>query len=198
MRFTALAIALVLLATVACATSLTQVAQRAGNLTAPAATPTGTDIDRAFVTGMVPHHQAAIDMAMVEVQNGKRSEVKQLAQRMIGEQQREITELQRIGQQDLKLNPSTSTNMTPNGVAGSLMGEPILVDMSQMAAELSAATDTDRAFLQMMVPHHAMAIVMADTEARRGNDAALKTMGQSIVSAQAQEIGVMENLLPPP
>src|SRR5258707_7307878 len=112
MRLTAFAVALVFFVAIACATSLPQVAQRIGNLPVQvAAAPTSTDVDRAFVTGVVPHHQAAIDMAMVEVQNGKRSEVKQLAQRIIGEQQREITEMQQIAKQDLNLNVSTSTNM---------------------------------------------------------------------------------------
>src|SRR3979490_1591329 len=53
---------------------------------------TGADLDRAFVQGMVPHHQAAIDMAAVELQKGRDPRTRALAQAIIDDQQREIAE----------------------------------------------------------------------------------------------------------
>jgi hypothetical protein len=53
-----------------------------------------SDPDIAFVRGMIPHHQAAIDMAKVVLQYGKDPLTRKLAEDVVREQQREITEMQ--------------------------------------------------------------------------------------------------------
>jgi hypothetical protein len=54
-----------------------------------AAKPTG-DIDRDFVAMMTPHHQGAIDMAVIELRYGKNETLKRLAQEIIVDQMQEI------------------------------------------------------------------------------------------------------------
>jgi uncharacterized protein (DUF305 family) len=51
------------------------------------------DADRDFVASMIPHHQGAIDMATIELQFGKDDETRQLAERIIAAQQKEIAEM---------------------------------------------------------------------------------------------------------
>lgn len=51
--------------------------------------PTG-DVDRDFVTMMVPHHQGAIDMAVAQIRYGKNPRLKRIAQGIVVEQQQEI------------------------------------------------------------------------------------------------------------
>ena len=51
------------------------------------------DADRDFVASMIPHHQGAIDMATVELEFGKDDETRQLAERIIATQQKEIAEM---------------------------------------------------------------------------------------------------------
>jgi uncharacterized protein (DUF305 family) len=51
------------------------------------------DPDVAFVKGMIPHHQGAIDMAQVVLQYGKDEQAKKWANDVIREQQREIDEM---------------------------------------------------------------------------------------------------------
>lgn len=50
--------------------------------------------DVAFVKGMIPHHQGAIDMAKVVLQYGKDEQTKKWANDVIREQEREIKEMQ--------------------------------------------------------------------------------------------------------
>lgn len=51
--------------------------------------PTG-DVDKDFVAMMVPHHQGAIDMAIVELHYGHNEQLKRIAQEIIVDQQQEI------------------------------------------------------------------------------------------------------------
>ncbi len=50
------------------------------------------DPDVAFACGMIAHHQGAIDMAEVELKFGDNDEAKQMAQKIIDAQTKEITE----------------------------------------------------------------------------------------------------------
>lgn len=54
------------------------------------AKPTG-DVDQDFVDAMIPHHQGAIDMARAELKYGHNSELRQLAQKIVDGQAREIS-----------------------------------------------------------------------------------------------------------
>ena len=63
------------------------------------AKPTG-DIDRDFVAMMAPHHQGAIDMAIIELRYGKNEQLRRLAQEIIVSQTQEIAAMKlAIGEQ---------------------------------------------------------------------------------------------------
>ena len=51
---------------------------------------TGDDFDKAFISGMIVHHQGAIDMAKLASDNAKHDEVKTLANDILTTQQKEI------------------------------------------------------------------------------------------------------------
>lgn len=59
-------------------------------MTGMAITPSG-NVDPDFVHMMVPHHQAAIDMAVLELRYGHNPILQRLAQEMIVDQQQETT-----------------------------------------------------------------------------------------------------------
>jgi Domain of unknown function (DUF305) len=72
-----------------------------------AAKPTG-DIDRDFVAMMTPHHQGAIDMAVIELRYGKNETLRRLAQEIIVDQMQEIAAMKlAIGE------PATDTTPAP-------------------------------------------------------------------------------------
>lgn len=51
------------------------------------------DIDVAFVCAMIPHHQAAINMAKAELAHGDSDWAKEMAQKVIDAQQQEIADM---------------------------------------------------------------------------------------------------------
>jgi uncharacterized protein (DUF305 family) len=51
------------------------------------------DSDVAFICGMIPHHQSAIDMAQVVLKTGDNAEAKKMAEKVIKEQGQEIAEM---------------------------------------------------------------------------------------------------------
>ena len=53
------------------------------------------DPDVAFVCGMIPHHQGAIDMARIELQYGKDSWAKEMAQKVIDAQTQEMADMRK-------------------------------------------------------------------------------------------------------
>lgn len=53
----------------------------------------GDDFDKAFITGMIEHHQGAIEMAKLAEGNAKHDEIKKLSQEIISAQKAEIVEM---------------------------------------------------------------------------------------------------------
>ena len=51
--------------------------------------PTG-DVDKDFAAMMIPHHQGAIDMAVLELRYGKNEQLRRIAQEIIVDQMQEI------------------------------------------------------------------------------------------------------------
>ena len=52
------------------------------------------DADADFIRSMIPHHQMALDMAEKELKNGKDDEARDMAQKTIDAQKREISNMQ--------------------------------------------------------------------------------------------------------
>jgi Domain of unknown function (DUF305) len=68
--------------------------------------PSG-DIDRDFVAMMTPHHQGAIDMAVIELRYGKNERLRRIAQEIIVEQRQEIDAMKlALGEQVTDTTPA--------------------------------------------------------------------------------------------
>jgi Domain of unknown function (DUF305) len=75
------------------------------------AEPSG-DIDRDFVAMMAPHHQGAIDMAVIELHLGKNEQLRRIAQEIIIDQMQEIATMKlAIGEQVSTAAPARTQSL---------------------------------------------------------------------------------------
>lgn len=118
--------------------------------------------DAHFIEQMIPHHEDAITMSKLAQTKAQREEVKQLAENIIDSQSREIN-LMRTWYQDWfgKGVPENSEVMGQHGMMGNAgMHMGMMGDETDIET-LQNSVDFDREFLQQMIPHHQMAVMMA-------------------------------------
>lgn len=138
----------------------------------------GNRTDTAFVADMVPHHEGAIEMAELAGKHAEHAEIRALATDIIEAQEAEVAVLKRIG-----------ADLDDEGVAGGHMGMSAEdMGMAGDMAMLGSAKPFDRAFIDMMIPHHEGAIRMARRELEDGAQPELRTMAKAIIAAQGREI----------
>ena len=83
--------------------------------------PTGnSDVD--FVRLMLPHHQAALDMAKTQLVYGKDAQMRRLAQEIITDQQLEIELMQRWLKQREAAGTESQVEVTPATTAETRKG----------------------------------------------------------------------------
>ncbi|WP_083246644.1 DUF305 domain-containing protein [Mesorhizobium sp. SEMIA 3007] len=75
--------------------------------------PTG-DVNRDFVEMMLPHHQGAIDMAVVYLRYGNNEQLKRIAQEIIVDQQQEIAAMRMALGDPLPASNAAPTQVDPN------------------------------------------------------------------------------------
>jgi len=146
--------------------------------------------DQRFLDQMIAHHLGAVMSAQMMIADSTRPELRDLAQRIITAQQREIDQM-RAWRQDWY--GATSAGSIP-GMMGGMMGAAVMRP-DQMRQMMGANVDFDRMFLQMMIPHHEAAIAMAQQALTQAQHPEIKTLAQGIITTQRAEIGEMQGYL---
>mgnify|MGYP002137027415 CR=1 FL=1 len=139
--------------------------------------------DSGFITDMIPHHQGAIDMAVMAQTRAEHPQIRMMADNIISAQKSEIADMKTM---QLEMN-----HMDDMG-HGDHMGMS-RADMG-MSGDMSALRNSkqfDKAFIDQMIPHHQGAVRMARKELAAGKDADLKKLAKAIIKAQTAEITQM-------
>lgn len=145
--------------------------------------------DLRFLDHMTMHHQMAVDMAQMAVEKATAPEVRQMAQTMVDDQEREIAQMQAWRQQWHPSEAAPDTTMSADDMAAMGMG------MDMTALETATGAAFDRLFLQQMIPHHAGAVTMAAEAQMHSERAEVRTLAEEIIAAQAREIGEMQRMI---
>jgi uncharacterized protein (DUF305 family) len=145
-------------------------------------TENGKYSDKAFIDAMVPHHQGAIVMARVALENAEHEEIRDLSRNIVLTQQAEIGELKAIKKEEF------GTSNVPMEMSSEQMrGMGMMMDPQSLAEE----NPFDRAFIDAMIPHHRSAIEMAKVANQESENPRIRDLAQNIMSAQKAEIEQM-------
>lgn len=129
--------------------------------------------DKAFLSAMIPHHEAAIVMANDVLKQGKDPQVKQWAEEVIAAQKAEIAQmsawLKSMGGEDK--NAAKAMN-----------------DSMHAMMTMTMDKDADRNFVAMMIDHHAGALEMSTLALIRSDNDNIVSLANQIIAAQAKEI----------
>ncbi len=141
--------------------------------------------DQRFLDEMIMHHQGAVMSARMMIANSSRPELRDLAQRIVTGQQRQLDRMRAWRQQ---WYPSAGPiPMDMGGNAGGMMGGN--------TGGMMGNDGSDRMFLRMMIPHHQLAIAMADDALKNATHDEIKGLAREIITDQSAEITEMEGYL---
>lgn len=146
----------------------------------------GQNIDQHFIVQMIPHHEGAIEMAKIALAKSKRPEILSLANGIIEAQESEIDAMR-------SWYESWFGSAPPEGGMG-------MMHMGGMEGDVEAlqrvpAAEFDREFMLQMIPHHEMAIMMAQMLLAATERDEMKQLADNIITSQAREIQMMRSWL---
>ncbi len=193
-RLVLIASSLALVTAVACGSSGTETSSAPADAPATASGDAAAhnEADIAFVQGMIPHHQQAVEMADLALTNTENPEVLDVAERIKAAQQPEIDQMEGL----LETWGVESGGGEHGGGHGGGGGHPGMLSEDQLGQLAEAMGDEfDQLFLTGMIEHHRGAITASEKELAEGESEEAKALAQEIIDAQEAEIAEMEQLL---
>jgi len=158
-----------------------------------AETATGNDADIAFLTGMKPHHEQAVEMSEMVLAADPPAEVAAIARQVQAAQDPEIEQMEKML---ADLGEETGGMAHSGGHSAGMAGHGGMMSDGDMAALMDASgSDAARLYLEGMIRHHEGAIEASDIEIADGQYAPAVDLAKTIKTAQAAEISEMQALL---
>ena len=150
-----------------------------------------SSIDRHFIEQMIPHHKDAISMAEIALQKAEHPVIKQLAQNVKTSQSREISQMKSWYRDWYGSNvPEGSDNDRNSGHMTGRIQEGMMGDETYTKS-LENASNFDKAFMEEMIPHHKMAVMMANMLLSETARPEMKQLAKNIIASQTKEINEM-------
>jgi uncharacterized protein (DUF305 family) len=144
---------------------------------------TGEELEVAFLSGMIKHHEGAIEMAQWVLERPQNADIQAAAEAIIAAQGPEIEQMTQWLQEwyGQGIDEASATMM---------QGE-----MDMMMQAMAAGENPDVAFLEQMSLHHNSAIDMAQSILLGSNRPELRELATNIIVTQTQEIAQYQTWL---
>ena len=152
------------------------------------------EFDLMFIDMMTPHHEGAIAMSEVALERAEHPELSTLAQQIIDSQRAEIEQMQAWREEWYPDAPVMSMDEMMSGMGqmmegmqhmNGMMGMSMMgmMDPGMMADEMRNAPEPfDLAFINGMLPHHMMALMMAENAVQHAVHPELAGLAQAMVA----------------
>jgi uncharacterized protein (DUF305 family) len=153
----------------------------------------GGVFDRKFIEMMVPHHEAALEMAYIAQDRAEHVEIREMADAIIAVQAAEIEQMLDWLEAWYGTRETPPMDKMPmiTGMAGMAHG-PHTMDMAADVEALRTATEPfDLAFIDYMILHHQSAIDAANAALEKAEREEIKQMAEAILAVQQDEIDQM-------
>jgi len=152
--------------------------------------------DLHFIDMMIMHHRQGIAMARLAERKGSTASLRAFAKKTADDEEKDLLELKRHRDHWYAGAPEMDHAQMMAQMPGMSGHANMKMDMQGDIAKLQAATGKqfDRLFLDMMIPHHQMAIGMAKEATTKAEHAELKEMARLTVLKQQGEIAEMNRL----
>lgn len=162
----------------------------------PAWTGMMGDIDRHFIEEMIPHHEDAVLMAELALSRAEHPELRQLAASIQRDQSREIDEMRGWYRSWYGIDApdyDEGTDSRGSGMmGGGMMGGGMMGGGTDLEV-LEAAHLFDQEFIKQMIPHHQMALMMAQMVLTGSDREEIRELARSIIETQSAEIDEMRD-----
>lgn len=158
----------------------------------PASLPAGVnEADVAFTSGMIAHHEQAIEMSdIVLAKTGVDERVVTLAEEIKAAQGPEIEQLKTwLGEWGVE-EGAADDGHGGHGASGGMISEEGIEQL-----EAADGPTASKLFLEQMIEHHEGALAMAEPAVADGENADVIALAQTVIDAQTVEIAHMQDLL---
>ena len=142
----------------------------------------GSDVGQNWLKKMIVHHQGAIDMSRIVLDQNPTADVAKMARETIAKQGKEIEDLQKLVQEG-----------APDQRSAELY-RPAMMDMHQKMMAASGA-DVSQTYMRKMLEHHKGAVAMSDVALANGVTGTLRSQIQKTRADQQKEIAMVEAML---
>jgi uncharacterized protein (DUF305 family) len=154
--------------------------------------PQNNTLDQHFIEQMIPHHEDAVTMANLALEKAKKPEIKTLAANIIKAQEEEINSMRNWYKQwfgrEIPVGQEVMQQHGMMGISDMHMG---MMGNNSDISRLQTAADFDKGFIEHMIPHHQMAVMMASMLKDGSTRAEMKQLADNIIVAQTKEIDMM-------
>lgn len=152
---------------------------------------THNQADTEFAQMMIVHHEGAIDMADLAIENAAAEQVRTLAEGISAAQGPEIEEMTSWLQAWGEDTAPEHGGMQMDGMEMDGMSqEEAMTELGSLSG-----AEFDQRFLELMIEHHLGAVEMAEAELENGENPQALELAEQIIEDQQAEISEMEQLL---
>ena len=142
----------------------------------------GADAGDNWVRKMIAHHQGAVDMSKIVLDQKPTAAVAKMARMTIDKQGHEIEELTKL-----------EGKGPPNQKSADLY-KPAAMTMQRMMMEAGGSTPSET-YLRKMLPHHEGAIAMSDAALKSGVTGAIKQQVEKTRADQQNEVEMVKSMM---